>query len=332
MVSNICCYIYNYTILIIWFLYTYFIGIYIDHIKLNIFDIHILLTIISIYGLFNSIITILLDKNHPIDTLKQLKMVEMSDKIKIFISCLPFNKIHVFAYIDSDPILITIFSSLGIILNLFVSAFYNKKYYLLTKLNILMASINIVFCILPFILNEDFTIKLNGKLKIGSIGIITCVLSVVLTCVSNIFGENIKLIKNVDVKNNCCVLFIFTFFIVEVIVYILFTPIVYIIQHYLIKKIIFDFDKLFYLSSIGGLFALFYGPFYVICTKSYLILNAIDIGIVRNICLILTTVISCLVGVSKFYYLYIPSIILIILSSLVLIYNTSRLYEINNIV
>ena len=330
MVVNLHYYIYNYSILLGWVFYTYFIGIYINYAKLNIFDTHILLTITSIYGIIDGAILIIFDKDHPYEILKKLKMINNIDKVKILISCLPINKIHVFAYIDSDPILITIFRCIGIILNLFITAIYNKKYYLLDKLNIISSIINVVFCLIPFVLNDNLTIKLNNNFKFGTIGIITSILSLLLTCVCNIYSENIKLIENLDIINNCNTLTIFTFFIIEVILYILFTPIIYYIQIYLTGNIVYDLDKIYYLLAIGGIFALIYGPIYVISTKSYLLVSAIDNGIIRNICLILTAIISCLIGMSKFYYLYIPCIIFISVSSFILIRNTNKLNNKNN--
>ena len=312
-----------------WVFYTYFIGIYINYAKLNIFDTHILLTIISIYGILDSAILIIFDKDKPIEILKQLRTINRLDKIKIFISCLPINKIHVFAYIDSDPILITIFCCIGIILNLLTTAIYNKKYYLLDKLNIISSIINVIFCLIPFIFNDDFTIKLYNNFRFGSIGIITCILSLVLTCVCNIYSENIKLIENLNVKENSNTFTIFTFFIIEVIIYIIFIPIIYLIQSQSSTIIMYDLNKIYNFLAISSLFALIYGPIYIISTKSYLLVSAIDNGIIRNICLILTAIISCLIGVSKFYYLYIPSIILITISSIVLIHNTNKLNKLN---
>ena len=330
MTLNVCHHIYSYIILLGWVFYTYFIGIYIYYQKLNIFDTHILLTITSIYGIFIGSILMIFDKEHPWEILKKLNTIHYVDKIRIFISSLPISKIHVFAYIDSDPILITIFRSFGLILNLFSSAIYNKKYYLLDKLNIISATVNIVFCVVPFVFNDEFSFKLDNNFKFGPIGVITCIVSLLLSCLCNIYGENIKLIEMLDVKNNCNTLTIFTFFIVEVILYILFSPIIYYIQIYLSSNINYNIDKIYYLLAIGCLFALIYGPIFVISTKSYLLVSAIDNGIIRNICLILTTIISCLIGISKFYYIYIPCIIFISLSSFSLIYYTNKLNNIHN--
>lgn len=100
---------------------------------------------------------------------------------------------------------------------------------------------------------------------------------------------------------------------------------IYLLQINLISIFVFDKDKLFIIIIYATAIGLFYGPFYVLTTKCYLYLSAIDIGIIRNISLILTTSISCIIGISTFYFLYIPSILLILITSFLLIYYVNKL-------
>ena len=314
-------YLLYYISLILWCLYVYGIGIFIKLYKLNIFEIHLFLTMITIYGFFFSHITLFMDKNHPNENLKILINLSKIDKIKILISCLPFNKLIIIAYIDMDPIIITLLNTVGIVFNYIISSLINKKYYLFNCINITSIIVNIASCILPFIFYDNFYLKINSSTKIGIIGLTTTILSVFLNTLSNLAGEQIKYINNFDIKKNSSLLSIYSFFIVEFIFYILSVPLFYLFQQNIFGPYEFDMNKAIFIHTFAIFIALFYGPFYVFATKGYLMLNAIDIAIIRNISLILTTLISCIAKLAPFYYLYIPSIFLIIITSIILVKN-----------
>jgi hypothetical protein len=282
----------------------------------------------SIYGFMFGLITILFNKEHPMETLQNILKINKKDKIKLYFVCFPISKITVISFIDLDPTIVTILNSIIIIFNFtFSSIVYNKKK-LLTKINLAMIIINVFCCGLPFVFNDDFTIKFDKHTKIGIIGISSIIISILVTSAINVLSENIKNMEMFDVKNNYPIFTLSTFFIAEIIIYVLLIPVLYVLQQYVIQPINCDKytkDFMFELISYGCLTSIIYGPLYVISTKAYLMLNAIDVGIIRNLSLVIITIINCLSGISQFYYLYIPSILGIIISSSYIIYSVNKI-------
>lgn len=312
-----------YILFLLWILYVYSIGIFIKYLNLDIFHIHLFLTITSFYGFFISSIFILFDSDARI-IINQIYNLDRSNKIKILLSCLPINKIIIIAYIDLDPIIIQLLGSLGIAFNYISSALYNRQLYLFNSIINLSLLINIISCIFPFIFNDNFGIKINNTVQIGPIGLTISILYIILNGLSNLIGANIKFIENITSDSNTFIQM--TFLLIEVISYIILIPFMYYFQIYVIREeIIINIELLKLIFIYGTLLSLLYGPFYILVTRYYLKLSAVDIGILRNLGLIIIIFISCIFNISVFYYLYIPAIILIIISSMIIIYKKNKL-------
>lgn len=319
--------IFDYFVLLLWSLYVYGLGIYTKYQNYNIFDIHILLTVMSLYGFFSSMITLFMNYEHPKQTLMKIINLDRYSKIKLFCASFPIYRITIIAFIDLDPTIVTILNSVIIIITFIMSVLFNKKKEMFTKLNITLVLINIFCCMMPFIFNDDFSIKINSN-KIGKIGISTTIISIIIVSIINVISENLKFMENINVIQNYSVFTLSTFLLSEVVIYILLIPVMYLLQNYIIDQVMYNkYNKqfIFELISTGCIFALFYGPFYILSTRSYIVLDAIDIGILRNISLVITTIIGCVLKISNFYYLYIPAIIIIIATSIGLLYNIKKI-------
>lgn len=221
-------YLISFNTIIIWCIFVYFIGILTKYLNLNIFEIHLFLTVLSIYGFFSSLITMLFDKNHPKNILHNLYNLNFKDKFYIFISCLPVSKLIVISYIDLDPVIIQLLNNTSIVINIIFAILYNKTYYLFDKIIIINMIINVISSIIPFIFNDNFSIKINNNTIFGLIGLINTFISLILNGIVNVVGANIKNIEN----NGETIAFhntfiIFTFMLLECISYIILIPFIY---------------------------------------------------------------------------------------------------------
>ena len=164
----------------------------------------------------------------------------------------------------------------------------------------------------------------------GAYGITITIIGTLLTGFNNIINEKFK--NKYDFNNtlgyNTFIVYVFIF--IDMVFSIIITPFI-ILGQYLINSYhltTFDnFNKIIIYSSIIGIF---YGPYYIIITKSYLNLSSITISIINNIVLIFTIFFSIILNLSNFNYLYIPAIILIFISSLIIVYKSESLK--NNII
>jgi hypothetical protein len=245
----------------------------------------------------------------------------------LFISCIPFYKLLILSYIDVDPIVIQLVNSLRIIINPIFFSLYNKKYFLFNKIIIINIIINLISCIIPLIYNDNFSLKFNS-INVGLLGLIIAIFSILLTSLTNIINENFK---DFYIFNNTFI--IYTFILTDLICSILLTPIIILIFYLKNSNLnnlitINNFYNIYLYSSLIGFI---YGPYYISITKKYLHLTSINVSIINNIVLLFCIIISCLLNLSVFYYLYVPSIILIFITSFTIIVHSEKLKNISNI-
>jgi hypothetical protein len=324
----------KFIIIIIWNILFYFFGIFIKKYNFNIFESQLLLTLITITSLFNSSYFMIFDNNHFIITLKNIFSISYSHIFLLYISCLPIYKILALSYIDTDPVIIQLITSNKIIINLIMSIFFNKKIYLINKYIISLIIINLLFTLLPIIFYDNFTLKINN-IDYGKFGIILSCISLLSMSIINIFNERLKNNEIFNINDNCYSFILIVFYISDIIFSLLFLSFTFIIEkYYKLNQNIININTFNNILYYSYLFSFIYGPIYNLSTKKYLFCNSIEIGIITNINFIILVSISCLLQYSIFYYLYIPSMILIILSSLIIIYKINKLEEqiFNNII
>jgi len=313
----------NYIVILIWNLFIYFLGILCNYLKLDIFEIHIFNLFITFYTFLFSFPYIILDENKPINTLKKLYNLNVKDKRTIMLSCLPVSNFIIISYIDLDSVIIQLLLTTSIIVNLIISSLYNLNYKLLNKKIILLIIINISGCIIPLLLNDDFTFKLNNN-KIGMTGLINTIIIIILSAIVTTLNEKIKNI-NFDYNKECYTFIIFTYLLIELILFIILTPIFYLIQFNLINNYKINTNIIKDIILYSSFIAIIYNNIYINTTIFYINLTSFDIGIIKNINFIITILISCLIGISKFYYLYILSLVFVIFSSILIIFIKNKI-------
>jgi hypothetical protein len=221
----------KYTILIIWSITFYFLGIFIKYLQYNIFESHLFITLLSICCLLNSSYFIIFDKDHPRDIIKNIYNQTSKEIIYLYISTVPFYKILILCYIDTDPIIIQLIGSNKIIINLLMSIIINKKKYLCNYYIILLSLIQISIVAIPLIFNDNFTLKINNSSS-GFIGILLSVISLILMSIINTCNETIKDNTIININSNCYTFMFIIYYISDITFSILFTPCTYIIDKY----------------------------------------------------------------------------------------------------
>jgi hypothetical protein len=280
----------------------------------------------SINGFLSGNLLNMFDKIHPYETIININNLQKKDKLILIISCVPYYKLLVLTYVNTDPIIIQLLNSTRIGINPILYILYNKEYFLCNKIIIINIIINIFACIFPFIFNDNFSLKLTN-IHFSFLGLIIIIISIILSSISNIINEKINYMYDFNNIYGCNTFITNTFMLIDMIYSIILIPFIGLIQ-YLIDKNLSSINNLFKIILISSIFGLLYGPYYIIVTKAYLKLDSVSVCIINNIILIITIFISCLLNLSIFYYLYIPSVILIIITSLILVYKLESLKNI----
>jgi hypothetical protein len=307
-------------------LFYYFIGIFVKYLNLNIFESNLFTTLITINGFLTANLFIINDKIHPKDTLIKLYNLDRKEKTILYLSCIPFYKLIVLSYYSLDSIIIQLLNALRICINPIIYSIYYKDYYLYNFLIIVNIIINTLSCILPFIFNDNFSLKINVE-NISIFGILNVVINVILSSFCNIINE--KFTSKYDFNNNYGynTFIIYTFIITDILSSLIILPLIILI-YYLINNTLdklINFDNFYKILSYSILIGLFYGPYYLIVTKSFLHITSLNVCIMNNFILIISILLSCIINISKFYFLYIPSIILIFISSMIITYKINKL-------
>lgn len=320
----------KYFIIILWSILFYFLGILIKFLQYNIFESHLFITILSICCLFNSSYFTIFDKDHPKDIINNIFKLSYKNILYLYISTIPFYKILILCYIDTDPIIIQLICSNKIIINLIMTIIINKNIYLCNKFIIINICIQLIAVIIPLIFNDNFTLKISNLLS-GYIGIILSCISLFLMSFINICNENIKDNTYLNFKDNAYTFIFLIYYISDIMFSLLFIPFTIIIEkYYKLNNNLINFNNITQILLYCFLISIIYAPIYNLSIKYYFLCNSIDIGITTNITFIITIILSYLLKVSFFYYLYIPSIIIIIITSLLIVNKINKLQNINN--
>jgi hypothetical protein len=96
---------------------------------------------------------ILFDNIPPKLTIQKIYNFDKLTKFKLFISSFPISITYSIIYLYIDPVLIQLINGTTIIFNLSLSIIINKKYYLIEWKIIILSIINIIGCIIPYIIN-----------------------------------------------------------------------------------------------------------------------------------------------------------------------------------
>ena len=306
-------------------LFFYFIGIFIKYLNFNIFESQLFTTLLVIYGFLSSNVFIIYDNLHPYHTLKNIYNLNKKEKIILFCSCIPFYKLLVLSYIYLDPNIIQLINSIRVGLSPIIYSIYYKEYYLYNYIIIINIIINILACIIPFIFNDNFSLKINTNHN-EIFGLINTIISIILTSLCNIINEKFNLKYDFNDIFGCNTFIIYTFTITDILFSILLQIIIFIyyyINHDLDNLI--NINNLYKIIIYTTIIGIIYGPYYILVTKCYLKLTSLNVSIINNIVLIFTIFISCILKLSKFYYLYIPAIILIVISSIIITYKLEKI-------
>ena len=282
----------------------------------NFFDIYIFLVILSIYTFFISCIMIIFDRSHPYEILLSLYNLNHYDKLKLAFISFPISILYSIVYIDLDNIIIQIISGTTIVTNILFSVIINKNYRLINIRVIILVVINIVGCILPFIVD----LMALGDSKVGIFGLIFILVLQIMSGFIFSIMERLKDFNHIDLKNDCYTFTTFTLLLIHIIYLMLFSPLIYFIQikHY--GDYIIDLNKLLLINLIATSISIINGPLLSKANRSIIRLTSYDIGLVNNSKIILMTIISVMIGYSKFNYIYLVSLGLIVVSSLCLLY------------
>lgn len=306
--------IFHYMIILSWYLYSNIFGIIVNnYFKFDFIDIYIFISSNAIYSFLIGFIMTIFDKTHPKDIIIKLLNLNCITKFKLFIASMPIAILYYIVYIYLDPAIVQIISGSSIIFNLILSVIINKNYYLLNYKIILCTIINIIGCILPFI------IDIKNNIKIGIIGIVLLLLLLSSSSIVSVIIENFKLLNEFNMLEECFTFSLFIFLFNQIIVLILCSPIVLLFDYH------FDINRYFFINSLAIYYAILNSPLYIYSSYSMILLSSVDIGIINGIKLIILVFISCIMKFSIFNYIYIISLILIIISSLIIIYYQNKL-------
>ena len=304
----------NYLIVLLLYILNNTIGIFINnYFEFNFIDNYIFALFLSIYSFLIGTNISLFDNNHPKDTIKKLYNAPKIIKLKYFISSIPISILYNFVYNSMDPILIQLIGGSSIIFNYIFSILINKNYHLINYKIIIFIFINIFGCILPFI----FEIKNN----VSTFGLIFQIILMLLSGIISAFMEKFKYCNYLDINNECFTIVNFYFQFYQIIIIILLLP----LNLIFFNK--FDFNKFLFIFLIASLYSIIYGPLYIISSYSMISLSSLDNGIINGLRMIIIILFSCIF--SPFKYIYIISIAIIIISSLILIYLDDKLKIIN---
>jgi hypothetical protein len=282
----------------------------------NFFDIYIFLIVLSIYTFFMSSIMFIFDKSHPYEILLRLYKLNRYDKLKFAFISFPISILYSIVYVDLDNVIIQIISGTTIVTNALFSVLINKNYRLINIKVIILIAINIVGCILPFIV-DLMTLREN---RVGIFGLIfILVLQIISGLIFSII-EKLKDFNHIDLKNDCYTFTTFTLLLSHIIYLILFSPLIYFIQISYYDEYTIDLNNLLLINLIATAISIINGPLLSKANRSIIRLSSFHIGLVNNSKMILMTFISIMIGYSEFNYIYLISLGLIIVSSLCLLY------------
>lgn len=305
----------DYLICLTWSLMINCVGLILSR-YFNFFDIYIFLVILSIYTFLVSSIMLIFDRSHPYEIVLSLISLNRYDKLKLAFVSFPISILYSIVYIDLDNIIIQIISGTTIVTNTLFSILINKNYRLINIKVIVLIIINIVGCLLPFII-ELFMI---GKNRVGIFGLIFILVLQIMSGIIFSIVEKLKDFNHIDLKNDCYTFTTFTLLLSHIIYLILFSPLIYFIQIKYYGEYIIDLNKLLLINLIATSISIINGPLLSKANRSIIRLSSFDIGLVNNSKMILMTFISIMIGYSKFNYIYLISLGLIIISSICLLY------------
>lgn len=280
------------------------------------FDIYIFLVILSIYTFCISSIMCIFDRSHPYEIVLSLCSLNRYDKLRIAFISFPISILYSIVYIDLDNIIIQIISGTTIVTNIIFSVLINKNYRLINIKVIILIIVNIVGCILPFIVD----LFIVGKNRVGTFGLIFILILQMMSGLIFSIVEKLKDFNHIDLKNDCYTFTTFTLLFSHIIYLILFSPLIYFIHIKYYGEYIIDLNKLLLINLIATSISIINGPLLSKANRSIIRLSSFDVGLVNNSKMILMTFISIIIGYSKFSYIYLISLGLIVISSVCLLY------------
>jgi hypothetical protein len=255
----------------------------------------------------------LFDNENPKEIIYKLYQLNLKNKIKLIFASIPISLIYPIIYIDLDPILIQMLSGTAIIFCVAMSVILNCNRYLLNFKNLFCIVINITGCILSFIN------MLKPNIKIGVLGLILMFIILVSNGIVYAIIEKLKELENFNMDNGAYTFSLYTFLFIDSIFLIIFLIPVLIYTHY-VNILYLDFHSFNLINSISILVGLFNGPFYIYVSKIMMMIRSIDISIINNLKLVIMVFITCIFRISEFSYWYIISLVMIIISSILIVY------------
>ena len=303
----------------------YFIGIITKYFNFNIFESYLFTTLLVIYGFLSSNVFIIYDKLHPIHTINKLYNLSKKDKILLFLSCCPFYKLIVLSYINLDPIIIQLINSMRICINPIIYSLYYREYYLCNYIIIINIIINVSACIIPLIINDNFISSRMDMVQLNSfsiLSILNTIICMILTAICNIYNEKINIKYDLINDFGINTFIIYTFMLIDVIFSILLAPIIILIYYIINGNLnnLILLNNFYIINTITSISGILYGPYIIYMNNCYLHITSLNVCVMNNLVLIISIILSCLMKFSIFYYIYIPAIFIIIITSFIITY------------
>lgn len=278
-------------------------------------EVYIFIISTMFYSLFTGLVMTLFDDTSPKTTLLKLYNFRKIVKLKIFITSFPISITYSIIYLYVDPILIQLLNGTTIIFNIILSIIINKKYFLINYKIIILAIFNIISCIIPYIFN------INNNIKYNILGIIFIIIMLIINGIIYAITEKFS-----ELIIDSYAFSLFSFIYSQNIILCFISPFIFLLSNYNIYQI-----RYYFINSLAMFFSLINAPLYIYCSDCIMKLTSLDNAIINNIKIIIIIFVSCIFNISQFHYLYIISFLLIITSSLLIVYVQNKLIQNINI-
>ena len=290
---------------------------YIDILHFNLIDSHIFLIVLLGNVYFFSMIFLIMDKEHPISTIKRIIDAPKKDFLKLALFGFPIALFGNFLYLVSPPLVLQIFTGSTIFFNTVMSVIINENHYLLNWKIIILLVLNIISCSLPSI----YHLIIGEASNITTVCVLSNILFLTVGAILNTFMEKAKETSSiVDFNHNKFSSVIFTLNTTEFLYTLLFTPLVLLIGKYNDIDVPDTLTKWITIYALGSISGFAFAFLFMVYDYYLFKLKSIELGINENLNICILAVVSVITGLDKLNPIIIISLVLTILSSLGLTY------------
>lgn len=292
------------------------VGMYNENvIKLNLVETHLYLLILLGNLFFYSMVFLVMDKDHPRDTLTRFIKAPKKDFALFALFGFPTMLIGNFLYLVSSALNIQLFSGTAVVFNTLASVLINKNTYLMNWKIIILLIINVVGCALPSMLQAS---EMHFR------DVFCNIFYLIIGAIASAFIEKAKeqtSLMDFDANKFSSVIFTVNFS--EFFYVLIFTPTVLLVGKYVGNEFP-PVDRLIFLYAFGTISGFVFTFLFFAYDYSAFQLKSVEMGINENVNLVLLSLFAVLVGFDKINYILFISLALTILSSFVLTILISR--------